>query len=230
MNDILGVDIEKITGCPNCGNTVDDMTNFCSNCGYSLNSPQQNIDGKESRRLFARKWVLTLVACLVLLVSAIVVVIAFNKIKDQNYNDEINKAVTTISSVSMELESEGYKTIDVWRSLIYGNYNDEITSEIFSKILDRRLSDEEYLNLMDSLIDTYDNVELHIEKLKNPPQKYEEAYEKFKELYSACRDYEKSVLNISEKSYNTYAEKFLNEKKEFNETISELRTILLFAE
>lgn len=63
MNDILGVQIEKITGCPKCGNTIDNMTNFCSNCGYSLNSSQQSVDGKESRRLFARKWVLPLVVC-----------------------------------------------------------------------------------------------------------------------------------------------------------------------
>lgn len=221
MNDVLGVQIEKITGCPKCGNTIDNMTNFCSNCGYSLNSSQQSVDGKESRRLLARKWVLPLVVCLVLILS--VIALGINDIREKNYHDEIDSAVMTMLSATQEIMIMQEKTSIAWENAIYNK------KDAGDAILNLRTS-KEFGDLILSYCDKHDEVTAHIEKLKNPPQKYKEAYEKFKELYQHFREYDASGSVFVGKNYNTYIEEFSKNQKEFEKCISELRLLLQFVE
>ena len=69
-------------------------------------------------------------------------------------------------------------------------------------------------------------IDIYLGKLKNPPEKFEDAYDEFKELYYAYSDYVDFVI-LCKGSYNTYTEDLSKKSSALMESYREIKVELL---
>ncbi len=221
---------EQTRSCPECGVITDDLTDVCTNCGYPLSTLSTKIEEiQKSKNVFKKKWFWILTVCFVLLIS--VIVLAFNSAKTENYNVEICTAVDEIMAVSAEAETIGNQICSVWNNAIFDKNNESTakytgTPKDFNEALSNLFADEDFIKKANSVRNKQSEIDAYLGKLKNPPEKFEDAYDEFKELYYTYSDYVDFVLSC-EGSYNTYTENFAKKRSVLMENYREIKVELL---
>lgn len=234
------VNAEKtMLSCPECGAFTDTLTDICSNCGYPLNSLEIKSDGKQkSKSVFKKKWFWASVICFVLLISIVlfvllisIVLFVSNNVRTESYNIEICTVVDEIMAVSAEAENVGNQICSVWNNAIFDKDNENTakytsTAKDFNEALSNLFADEEFIDKITTIRNKQSEIDTYLGKLKNPPEKFEDAYDEFKELYYAYSDYVDSVI-LCKGSYNTYTEDLSKKSSVLMESYREIKVELL---
>ena len=227
INDI---DTVKTMNCPECGVVTDGMTDICSNCGYPLKSFELKDNEKsKNKSLFKKKWFWVLAVCFVLLISIVLVV--SNNTRTENYNTEICTAVDEIIAVSADAENVGNQICSVWNNAIFDKDNENTakytkTAKDFNEALSNLFADEEFTGKITAIRNKQSKIDTCLGKLKNPPEKFEDAYDEFKELYYVYSDYVDFVI-LCNGSYNTYTEDLSKKSSALMESYREIKVELL---
>ncbi len=221
---------KKMINCPECGVITDGLTDVCTNCGYPFSTLQTKIEETQKpKKVFKKKWFYILTICLVLLISVISIV--FNSAKTENYNIEICTAVDEIMEVSAEVETIGNQICSIWKNAIHDK-NNEYTAKYtsgakdFSEALNNLFADEEFIGKIKYVRNKQTEIDTYLGKLRNPPHKFDDAYDEFKELYYAYADYTDFVISCKG-SYNTYTEDFLKKSSALMKSYREIKVELL---
>lgn len=191
---------------------------------------EMKVDEKQkSNVLFKKKWIWISAICLVLLIS--IVMLVSNNARAENYNFEICGAVDEIMAVFAEVETVGNKICSVWNNTIFDKDNENTaeytsTAKDFDEAISNLFSDKEFINKINSIRDKQTEIDAYFKKLKNPPHKYEDAYDEFKELYYVYSDYTDFVISCKG-SYNTYSEGFSKKSSALMESYREIKVELL---
>ena len=225
------VNVEKIImDCPECGVVTDGMTDICSNCGYPLKLFELKDNEKsKNKSLFKKKWFWVLAVCFVLLIS--IVLFVSNNTRTENYNTEICTAVDEIMAVSSDAENVGNQICSVWNNAIWDKDNENTAkytsgTKDFNEALSNLFADEEFIGKITAIRDKQSEIDTYLGKLKNPPEKFEDAYDEFKELYYAYSDYVDFVI-LCKGSYNTYTEDLAKKSSALMESFREIKVELL---
>ena len=227
INDI---DTVKTMNCPECGVVTDGMTDICSNCGYPLKSFELKDNEKsKNKSLFKKKWFWVLAVCFVLLISIVLVV--SNNTRTENYNTEICTAVDEIIAVSADAENVGNQICSVWNNAIFDKDNENTakytkTAKDYNEALSNLFADEEFTGKITAIRNKQSKIATYLGKLKNPPEKFEDAYDEFKELYYVYSDYVGFVI-LCKGSYNTYTEDLSKKSSALMESYREIKVELL---
>ena len=227
INDI---DTVKTMNCPECGVVTDGMTYACSNCGYPLNLFELKDNEKsKNKSIFKKKWFWVSIICFVLLIS--IVLFISNNARTENYNIEIYTAVDEIMAVSAETENVGNQICSVWNNAIFDKDNENTAkytsgTKDFNEALSNLFADEEFIGKITAIRDKQSEIDIYLGKLKNPPEKFEDAYDEFKELYYAYSDYVDFVI-LCKGSYNTYTEDLSKKSSALMESYREIKVELL---
>lgn len=227
INDI---DTVKTMNCPECGVVADGMTDACSNCGYPLNLFELKDNEKsKNKSIFNKKWFWVSVICFVLLIS--IVLFVSNNARTENYNIEICTAVDEIMAVSADAENVGNQICSVWNNAIWDKNNENTakytsTAKDFNEALSNLFADEEFTGKITAIRNKQTEIDIYLGKLKNPPEKFEDAYDDFKELYYAYSNYVDFVI-LCNGSYNTYTEDLSKKSSALMESYREIKVELL---
>lgn len=227
INDI---DTVKTMNCPECGVVADGMTDACSNCGYPLNLFELKDNEKsKNKSMFNKKWFWVSVICFVLLIS--IVLFVSNNARTENYNIEICTAVDEIMAVSADAENVGNQICSVWNNAIWDKNNENTakytsTAKDFNEALSNLFADEEFTGKITAIRNKQTEIDIYLGKLKNPPEKFEDAYDDFKELYYAYSNYVDFVI-LCNGSYNTYTEDLSKKSSALMESYREIKVELL---
>ena len=227
INDI---DTVKTMNCPECGVVTVGMTDVCSNCGYPLNLFELKDNEKsKNKSIFKKKWFWVSIICFVLLIS--IVLFISNNARTENYNIEICTAVDEIMAVSAETENVGNQICSVWNNAIFDKDNENTAkytsgTKDFNEALSNLFADEEFIGKITAIRDKQSEIDIYLGKLKNPPEKFEDAYDEFKELYYAYSDYVDFVLSCKG-SYNTYTENISQKSSTLMDSYREIKVELL---
>lgn len=222
--------VGKMVNCPECSVIIDTLTDVCSNCGYPLNTFQTKTEEtKKPKNVFKKKWFWILIICVVLL--TFVISIVFNNARTETYNVEICTVVDEIMSVSADTETIGNLICSVWHNAIWEKDNTDTakytsTAKDFNEALSNLYEDEDFVKKVNSVRNKQSEIDGYLGKLKNPPEKFEDAYDEFKELYYAYSDYVDFVLSC-EGSYNTYTENISKKSSTLMESYREIKVELL---
>ena len=225
------VNTEKtMVSCPECGVVTDGMTDICPNCGYPLNLFEiKDNEKSKNKNLFKKKWFWVSAICFVLLTS--IVLFASNNARTENYNIEICTAVDEIMAVSADTENVGNQICSVWNNAIWDKSNENTakytsTAKDFNEALSNLFADEEFINKITAIRNKQSEIDTYLGKLKNPPEKFEDAYDEFKELYYVYSDYVDFVI-LCKGSYNTYTEDLSKKSSALMESYREIKVELL---
>ena len=216
--------------CPECDVITDTLTDTCPNCGYPLSTIQTKIEEtQKDKKVFKKKWFWGLTICLVLLIFVISFV--SNILKTENYNIEICTAVDAIMSVYADAETIGNQICSVRNNAIYDKHNESTakytsTAKDFNEALSNLFADEEFVKKTNSIRNKQSEIDAYFGYLKNPPEKFEDAYGEFKELYYAYSDYVDFVLSCKG-SYNTYTENISKKSSALMESYREIKVELI---
>ena len=227
---IDAVGTKKLMNCPECGVAIAGMTDICSNCGYPLNLYEIKDDEKSNNKiLFKKKWFWTSLICFVLLIS--IVLFVSNNARTENYNTEICTAVDKIMEVSADAENVGNQICSVWNNAIWDKNNESTakytsTAKDFNEALSNLFADEEFIGKITAIRDKQNEIDTYLAKLKNPPRRFDDAYDEFKELYYAYSDYADFVISCKG-SYNTYTEDLSKKSSALMESYGEIKVELL---
>ena len=227
INDI---DTVKTMNCPECGVVTDGMTDACSNCGYPLNLFELKDNEKsKNKSIFKKKWFWVSIICFVLLIS--IVLFISNNARTENYNIEICTVVDEIMAVSADTENVGNQICSVWNNAIWDKDNENTAkytsgTKDFNEALSNLFADEEFIGKITAIRDKQSKIDTYLGKLKNPPGKFEDAYDEFKELYYAYSDYVDFVI-LCKGSYNTYTEDLAKKSSALIESFREIKVELL---
>jgi len=139
-----------------------------------------------------------------------VILLISNNIRTENYNIEICTAVDEIMAVSADAENVGNQICSVWNNAIWDKDNENTdkytsTAKDFNEALSNLFADEEFMGKITAIRNKQSEIDAYLGKLKNPPEKFEDAHDEFKELYYAYDDYVDFVISCKG-SYNTYTE------------------------
>ena len=221
---------KRMVTCPECGGIADSLTDICSNCGYPLNSLGIKADEKQkSKSIFKKKWFWISAICFMLLIS--IVLFVANRARNENYNIEICTAVDEMMAVSADAENVGNQICSVWNNAIFDKDNENTAkytsgTKDFNEALSNLFADEEFTGKITSIRNKQSEIDTYLGKLKNPPEKFEDAYDEFKELYYAYSDYVDFVI-LCKGSYNTYTEDLSKKSSALMENYREIKVELL---
>lgn len=197
--------------CMNCGAQLPPNYVACPYCGCPIDGkisyspipyPQPIIQEKSHKGLWA-----VVITALVIIV-ALVGWIVYDKVKEKEEKiDEVLEYYDNLGSFYNEIAKSGDKAEDasililkVWRNTIYKTEDSETDKytrksggkgefyEDFNDSLKNLFSDSSFKNEIESIENYQKNVDKLYKKLKNPPDKYKDAYETAKLLYSAYND------------------------------------------
>lgn len=221
---------KRMVTCPECGKIANSLTDICFNCGYPLNSLEIKADEKQkSKCIFKKKWFWILAICFMLSIS--IVLFVANRATIENYNIEICTAVDEIMAVSADAENVGNQICSVWNNAIFDKDNENTakytkTAKDFNEALSNLFADEEFTGKIIAIRNKQSKIDTYLGKLKNPPEKFEDAYDEFKELYYAYSDYVDFVI-LCKGSYNTYTEDLSEKSSALMESYREIKVELL---
>ncbi len=219
---------KRMINCPECGTASDGIAEVCSNCGYPLNLLETN-EKQKSKSIFKKKWVWISAICFVFLMSIIWLV--SNNTRTDNYNIDICTAVDEIMVVYADAENIGNQICSVWNNAIWDKNNENTakytsTAKDFNEALSNLFADEEFTGKITAVRNKQSGIDTYLGKLKNPPEKFEDAYDEFKELYYAYSDYVDFVF-YCKGSYNTYTEDMAKKSSALMESYREIKVELL---
>ena len=223
---------DKSTNCVHCGYPVKSNHRICKECGNIIGEDEKTCHfcgcpvKKDWFGLKRNKLIILLV--LVLFVGAAVGIgkytenkrIEAQKLaavkKRKEYKNNLNLISSTMISSAVDAEKCGNKIKAVWYNCIFEKSDpetDEFTKHNgvfrsdFNDALSALFADSSYSELSDGVEQTQSEVTTMMNKMKNPPKEYAEAYDTLKTLYDDYLSLTNMVVNPSG-SYETFSKSF----------------------
>lgn len=188
--------------CPVCGCPVDNNSEVKENLQKvevaSINIPKMS---KKKKGI-----ILATVIILVVVVSSIIVgIFISNKNSRAKYQDNLSLATTTMLLGAANAEEAGGLIHDVWYNTIYekrdtktdkytkdkyGSFNDDFNDSLATLMLD-----EDFKNDLKAIKSNQDLTNSIMKDLVNPPEEFEEAYDKLQELYDSYLELTNLAVN-----------------------------------
>lgn len=208
--------IKKII-CEECGIEFDESLDVCPNCGCPKSKEtKEDVPQKVEVTKVAvnKKKLVTGIIIFILLAGAIVGGIFAKKTIDKKNAEKAEKAycsklqTTTYDMLTGCASAEEAAGLihDVWRNAIYeeeDSSTDEYTQpngyfvSDFNDALANLEAEESFSKKIDGIRENQDMVERKIKELKNPPEKYKEAYEAIKDFYDSYLEFTNLATNPS---------------------------------
>lgn len=212
-NNLQDLKINKLL-CGECGNELGESDEVCTVCGCPVNveaneKPQKvevasiNIPKLSKKK---KNILITAVALVVIIFIGIVAgVLISNKNSKAKYQENLSLAAQTMLSGAAQAEKSGGLIHDVWYNTIYkkqdtktdkytknsnGTFNDDFNTSI------RNLRDDEsFINDINYIKNNQEATNNIMKKLVNPPEEFEEAYDKLQELYDSYLELTNLAVN-----------------------------------
>lgn len=199
----------KLIVCEECGSEFDESLDSCPNCGCPKPVKQQEDVPQKvevTKVSVNKKKLVTGIIIFILLAGAIVGGIFAKKTIDKKNAEKAEKAycsklqTTTYDMLTGCASAEEAAGLihDVWRNAIYeeeDSSTDEYTQpngyfvSDFNDALANLEAEESFSKKIDGIRENQDMVERKIKELKNPPEKYKEAYEAIKDFYDSYLEF-----------------------------------------
>lgn len=232
-----------LISCPECGKEISDKVKACPHCGYPMqeepvSGPQQvEVTGiKINAPKKSTKMKLLLAVCAVLVVAFVVVgtMAAKNSQAKAAYLENLREARMSMLSGGAMSETICNKARSVWYNTIFekddsgtdkytktnGKFNDD-----FNTSLSALYNDGGTELTVTQIKDNQKTVDELMDKLKNPPSEYSDAYETAKELYDIYCDFTSMAISPSG-SLNTYSESIASIDSDFMKSYEKLGRII----
>lgn len=221
------VDCIKTKICRECGNELEKDDLVCSNCGCpfeehekkSIEQPQQVELTKINISLFKNKKVLiSVLAVVVAIILAVICSSIYKKNSAEKYAEEYYNNLESVSTSMLlgasSAEDAGNLIRDVWYNKIYDKYEEETSkytsgTSDFNEALQKLFADDSFKSKISNIKDNQKLVNDLMRDLKNPPEKYVDAYEDLKEFHDAYIELTNLVINPTG-NLNTYTSNFNN--------------------
>lgn len=197
--------------CGECGTKLKEGMDICPTCGCPITLNQDSgrdglqqveVAGVRITNLTKKKAAIAVGGILLLIVVILGVSLIREKITadmaqkaEKEYAVNLQTITQTMLDSAEEAESCGDLIKSVWYNAIYKK-NDDSTDKYtmkdehffvsdFNDALYKLFSDLTFSSRVDKLSEQQDTVNALMKKLKNPPEKYKEAYEKMSKLYDS---------------------------------------------
>ena len=215
----------KTVNCPECGEANDGQAGHCTNCGF----PFAVVETKKTKNILKKKWFWLLSIIFVLIIS--ILLFEAHSVRTSNYDSDFCTAVLKIVESAADVEKIGNQVRSVWHDAIWEEDNEDTakytsTANDFDEALDNLFADEEFVGKITEISEKQKEIDTYLARLKNPPHKYEDIYDKFKELYYSYYDYADFVISCNG-SYNSYAEDVQKKSSTLMELYREIKVELL---
>ena len=203
--------------CEECGTEFDDELDACPNCGCPKIEEKK---GKEPQKVEVtkvavnKKKLIAGIFVLVLIVGAIVGGIFIKKTVDKNnaekeekkYYSKLESTTNIMLAGCADAESAAGLIHDVWKNAIYeeeDSSTDDYTKpdgyfvSDFNDALANLEADISFSKKVDGIRKNQITVEKAMKELKNPPEKYKEAYDTIKDFYESYLEFTRLATNPS---------------------------------
>ena len=217
--------------CPNCGSPMpeeDNMLEPMSDNGSSsenismedkevtseeAESPREEI--AENSKKLSKKTIIIIILALVFaaIIGAVLIGHAVSKSNAENsYAATLNALSNEVISGAADAEEQCNLIISVWHDSIFEETNDETKkytagTDDFNDALDNLFADEDFQATNESIETSRDLVDMYMEELKNPPEKYAKCYDTALELYGKYKNFTNMALDPTG-SYETFTDDF----------------------
>lgn len=211
--------------CPECGAEYLSNTAYCPNCGCP---PEHSAEAPAKKKMSPAAIIAIVLAALLLVGGT--GYFAYAKISEKLYAVNFNNAASLMMDGGVEAERTCGLVHDVWGNAIF-NKKDSATDKFtrpdgkfvkdFNDALANLYADDDYQQSTAFLRDNRNEVTALMRKLKNPPKKYEEAYEKISEIY----DNYLKMLNMATNptgTYSSYTDDFSAVDKELADQLTRI--------
>jgi uncharacterized membrane protein YvbJ len=170
------------------------------------------VQPKQPKKISLKALIIIGVAVVLAAVIAIVTISIVNRAK---YGDKIKELKSTMYNSASESEEFIILYAQVWRDTIYEDSNTETYEythdsygsfhDDFNDALQEVREDKSYVTSLISVQQM--GIRNTMSDLKNPPKKYEDAYDCMTRMYNAYISLSNLAIDSSGESYNTYTEK-----------------------
>ena len=223
-------EVNNHTKCSECGHILEHSTSVCPVCGCPVENQSQEAEsiqrGNETKihtLHLSKKNQKTIIIAVILfalvIIGIVIGVFISNKNSKSQYQENLSLAATTMLSGAANAEDAGRLIHDVWYNTIYeksdartdkytknayGSFNSDFNNSILLLMVD-----EDFSNNIQSIKDNQGSTDSIMKNLVNPPEEFQEAYNKLQELYSSYLELTNLVINPTG-SLSSYTNNFNN--------------------
>lgn len=225
----------SLINCPNCGQSISKKASLCPKCGYALNDkkiicreckseysgtlsacPSCGCPTPQKKKHTGFKIAAIIFIAFVLFYGVIFSPLIFNKAKKEEYRNNLNTAVETMLNGASKAEEMGNLTLNVWNNAIYQREDSQTDKYVkpngvfvydFNTALNSLYSEQDYQKGISELQENRTEVISLMQKLKDPPSEYWEAYRLLETFYENYSKLIKSAISPSG-SLNSFSEEF----------------------
>lgn len=203
-----GVSKDNLIMCEDCKKEYDISMETCPNCGC----PNSTVKQKKKKH----KCVIISIFMVALIVVSALGIGVLQKAKELKYYSYMETVSFTMLDGAAKAENAGNLIMSVWYNAIYEERNSETDQytmkngefvDDFNDALSGLFADENFSNSISEIELNQSEVTDLMKKLKNPPNKYEEAYSVLKVYYDNYLKMTKIVISPTG-SLNTFSEDF----------------------
>lgn len=221
--------------CEECGTEIPQNAKTCPNCGCPVMRDNDNTEEPAPQKVeitsvnlpavkkSAKKYIIIAIIAAILVGAAFVVSSIIKSNNSAKYSKNLKSATTIMLLGASEAEDTGNLIKSVWYNTIYEEYDsktDKYTrskgygfNDDFNDSLSALFSDSDFTEKISNIESNQETVSSLMKKLQNPPEKYKEAYSAIKEYYNAYLDLTGLVTNPTG-SLQTFSSNFNNADKE----------------
>lgn len=204
------------TLCSECGHELEDGEDVCPVCGCPVNNEPEEKESLQKvevasiniPKMSKKKKTIIITAIILLVViaiSAVVGIFVANKNSKAKYQENLSLATTTMILGAADAEEAGGLIHDVWYNTIYekrdtktdkytkdkyGSFNDD-----FNTSLATLMTDEDFQKDLKAIKSNQDLTNSIMKELVNPPEEFDEAYDKLQELYDSYLELTNLAVN-----------------------------------
>lgn len=199
-----------LISCEECGNEFDSKLDACPNCGCPKAETKsgENIQKTEGTKTVVNrnKVIIGLVIAIAIMVVVIVGILVKKNNNQKEYYSNLESATMLMLSGCADAESSAGLIHDVWKNAIYEDRDDETDKYTrpdgyfvsdFNDALSNLWSDTSFLSDIEEIKNNQESVQKIMKNLKNPPDKYAEAYSDLKAFYDVYLEFTNLAINPS---------------------------------
>ena len=229
---------KTILVCSECGTELEEGTTICPKCGCPTSQNQEDqhephqvqITGVKVAEKNKKK------IGLIALAAVVVLVLIFGglQINKKNYIKTLSQTSSFILSSAADAEDAGNLIKSVWNNSIhktssketdkYTRPNGYFVSD-FNDALGNLFSDVTFTSNIDSIKADQDRITSMMKDLKNPPEKYKEAYDAVNDFYDAYIKLSNAVINPTG-SLTSFSQNFNDADSETADCYSKMKVYL----
>lgn len=195
----------------------------CPNCGCPV---EKKKDPKKKKKLI----IFGIIAVIAVIIISVVGSKAYQKHKEQTYNYDMATVLQKMLDSAATTEDCCNLLIKVWDNSI----NEERDAETdqytrpdgyflddFNDALHNLFADAEFSAKIDDIQAEQKEVSQLMQGLKNPPEKYEDAYDAIESVYNSYIEFTQLIINPTG-SYNSYDDDYTNTKADLLQRITKV--------